>query len=173
MRWSNFFEDFDSQWEGEDDGAELDERRELLRADRSTQPFRSVIASYEGSPIAATVPSVGGAIHLRRLGANWVDGVACATRERVLIPLIRLDAVTTRVGCDCSPLSLTAFNHVTVGAALRELERSQQVVSATHEGGGANGVIAAVWKDALSIRSGSITTTIQLSSLQSLIVHRS
>lgn len=174
MRWSNFFEGFDSLWDGEDDGAERDERRELVRADRATQTFRDVVIAHGGEhSLTTSVAEIDGFIHVNRLGANWIDGVICLTRDRIIIPLPKLTAVSTGTRCECEPKRLSVFNHVTLGAVLRELERQQATVSLLHAGGGYNGLITAVWKDALSIRSGVVTVTVQMASLICLIVRRS
>jgi hypothetical protein len=173
MRWSNFFEGFDSLWDGENDGAEWDERRELVRADRATQTFRSVVASMgRDTPLDTSVAGMGGAIHLRRLGANWVDGVQCVSQNRVVIPLANLATVATGSRCDCSVIPISVLNYVTLAAVFRELERQQMSVSAIHGDGGTNGTLAAVWKDAVTLRTGATTTTIHTNALKALVVQR-
>ena len=173
MRWDRFFDGFESLWDAENDNAELDERRELIRADRATTSFLDVIAQ-RGSTAPLTLWTVDSprVVHLRRIGATWIDGDECGNGARIIFPFAVISRIETAPRCTCQTFPVKRFAHVTFGAVLRELERNYSTVTVSIPHGGVRGTIRAVWKDAIEVGSGSSSTLVTLATIDRIIVDR-
>lgn len=174
MQWELYFEGLQSLWDAETENAELDERRELIRADRATQPLVAVLCERaRRTPLVAGVDGLGNSVHLTRLGSKWLEGVACGTDLAVIAPLSSLQWVGEVDACGCSVSVARLLQHVTFGARLRALERSGAVVSVVLRNGGYNGRIVAVWRDAFDLLWRRQTLTVNAASVLALTLNRS
>ncbi len=171
MRWDGLISGLQSLWESEADNAELDERRELLRAERAQTPFVRVLAQRASrEPIVVTACGTGHTVHVSVVGASWVEGVSCGIGEHTIIPHGSIQWIRPANDCGCRVQSARVFEHATIGAKLREIERRGVIVTAITAHGGVRGRICAVWKDAIDVVAGDVTHTVVLESLVALSV---
>lgn len=171
MRWDSLFSGYQSLWDSELDNEELDERREIVRADRATRPFVVVLCERaRGGPLVAGIDGTPGAIHLRRVGSTWIEGIDCETGLTVLAPIHSVQWFGSREACACRHSDCRVVEHVTFGARLRVLERENTPVAVTFRGGGVNGRVIAVWRDACDIRAGSRVISVAVGTMLSIVV---
>jgi hypothetical protein len=153
MRWENLVTDIELQWEREDANAHWDENRERERADRAQMLFRDVLLSeYRriGS-LDIVVREVNSIIHVARVGRGWIDGFECVTGQRTLVVPATATLIDTRRRCRCNLPLVTDLANVTVGAALRQLERRCDTVHAAGAGRSMVGRVTAVWADSFRL----------------------
>ncbi len=173
MRWENFFSGYQSLWDSEIDNAELDERRELIRAERAQIPFIRLLAIRgEQSPLDVLLSSSREPVHVGRVGASWVEGNFCGTSTVVVAPLHSVNAMLDQGSCTCSRTFARSFPHVTIGARLRACERENQSVTVTVVRGGFRGRLVAVWKDAVDVQVNQRPVSIPISSIEFIVLER-
>ena len=171
MRWDNFFSGFQSLWDSEIDNAELDERRELIRAERARIPFIRVLANRgEQSPLDVLVSSTLVPVHIGRVGASWIEGNLCGTATVLIAPFHSVNAIIEHRSCTCSRTLPRIFPHVTMGARLRAIERESQTVTVTLVRGGFRGQLVAVWRDAVDVQINERRVSIPVRSIEFIIV---
>lgn len=167
MRYMNPFDGLLSLWESELDNAELDERRELVRAERSSQSFIQVlIAQTSLGPLVAGVIGIRQKIHIRTVGATWCEGFVCETNLQVIVPLDSITFVSTQRECSCTLPTAKVCEHATLGSRLRLIERQGQRVAVTYSNGGMRGNVVAVWRDAIGVSNCDVVSVIPVSGLQ-------
>jgi hypothetical protein len=153
MRWKNLVTDIELQWEREDANAQWDENRERERADRALMLFRDVLLSeYRRiGNLDIAITDVDSIVHVARVGRGWIDGFECATGQRTLVVPGTAILIDTRQRCRCNLPLVTDLANVTVGAALRQLERRCDTVHAAGAGRSIVGRVTAVWADSFRI----------------------
>lgn len=173
MRWENFFGGYESLWDVEEENAEYDERRELIRAERASTTFLQVVVqrSIENDIIAHTTNG-GRPMHIDRIGASWVDGRTCGMGARTIVPIASIERIEQASACDCVRQTAQHFAYVPFGAVLRELERASETVVVELMNGGCRGAILAVWKDAIDVGNTRFRVTLSLNRLVRVTVER-
>ena len=163
---ADYVDGLESLWDSEVDSADADERRELIRADRAQTPWSRVAhVELTGSSFSVSLNHTARLIHVRRFGATWFDGSECGSTLRSIIPAGAVTAVVTVNRCLCAEPAAASFPHVTIGAVLRELERTRAHVTVVVRDGGFRGVVSEVWKDAIGVRAQNARWMIPLGSL--------
>lgn len=169
MRWESFVAGYQSLWESESDNAELDERRELVRADRASTPFFAVLCErVTCEQVVALINRLESPVHISQVGASWVQGRVCGTAGDVIIPLEAVRGLITSRQCDCGVATPRIFRHVTFGAKLRAIERAGTRIVVSHSVGGVRGRIVAVWQDAIDVLCANGVTTIRFGDVHSV-----
>lgn len=170
MRWERFLEGFDSLWDSEAENAEFDERREIVRAERSRRGFAEVLHSRARTePLTVNVSKSALEIHATVVGATWVEGIVCGGRGSVIVPFHAVVSVTNP-RCDCAPILARVFEHITIGARLRAVERAGSTIEVTSANRGFRGRVVAVWKDAFDVASGSEVWSVRSSAIHSIVL---
>ena len=174
MRWDGLISGLQSLWESEEENAELDERREVLRSDRARLPFIQVLCERaRRHSVVATIDGLARSVHISVLGASWCEGAMCGSGEVVVVPIHRVQSVSEAGSCGCPLLMANVIEHATMGSKLRALERSGASVTAVCETGGVRGRVTAVWKDAVDVTAGTATFSLSVAAIVALVVERS
>lgn len=165
MRWERFFEGLESLWDSEMESAEVDERRELIRAERSRLRFADVVQSRaQIGPLTVSVMESDLVVHATVVGATWLEGVVCGSRRFAIVPFDATVAVSTP-SCDCDSAEIRVFSHLTIGARLRALERTGSNVEVKTAKHGFRGRVEAVWRDSFDLNSGPRVWLVRLSAV--------
>lgn len=163
-------EGFDSLWDSEMHNAEVDERREIVRAERSRRGFAEVLHNRaRAEPLTVGVTQTVLEVHPTVVGNSWLEGVACGSRRPVIIPFHAIVSVTNP-RCECATILARVFDHVTIGARLRAVERAGSTVEVTATTRGFRGRLVAVWKDAFDVASGPDVWSVRLSAIHSIVL---
>ena len=174
MRWDGLISGLESLWESEEDNAEVDERREILRAERARTPFVRVLVERSArKPVVANVEGLTLLVHVETVGASWIEGSVCSSGDTIVIPVSGVQCIREVGVCGCPTRAADRFEHVTLGSRLRVLERHGSAVTILIHNGGLRGRVSAVWKDAVDITAGDVTNTVALHSIRAFIVERS
>lgn len=160
-----------SLWDVERHNADLDEARDAER-DRKARLYArdAIVALGLDSGLSVFVTGVERPVHAARIGLRWIDGAVCGTTERAVIPDGSIDLVATNAVCDCDSPSVRDYPFVTLGAVLRELERTAAEVTVVAGRRGVRGRITGVWKDALSVTSSQGESVVPVEALSVVIV---
>ena len=153
MRWENLVTDIELQWDREDANARWDENRERERTHRARMSFRDVLLSEHRriGHLDIAVRNVDSIIHIACVGRGWVDGFECATGQRILLDPRAATLIDTRQRCNCSLPTVNDLANVTVGAALRQIERRSETVHVVGAGRSIVGRVTAVWADSFRV----------------------
>lgn len=171
MRWDNLFTGLESLWDAEDDNAESDERRELMRADRATRSFLAVLADRAiSAPLCVTTEWSSSPIHVGRVGASWIEGMFCGSNLRVIVPLHAIVLARDAIDCSCRVEVARHYPHVTIGAVMRDCERRARMVRVVCSKSGVNGRIVGVWRDAIDVASAGSVSLLPLSVLDHIVI---
>jgi hypothetical protein len=100
----------------------------------------------------------------------WLDGVACGTSDRVIVPFGGILVIESSTRCSCDDAAPDHFELVSFGAVLRELERRATVVTVMGGRYGQRGRIIGVWRDALTLRGARGTAVFPLGAVGSIVV---
>lgn len=174
MQWDKFSESVANLWEAEEENAEWDERRELARADRAATGFAEVLVRRAVGASGVVVGTLhAGYVHVERIGASWLDGVECTGGSRTIVAFAAIDRIAPTPRCACRFKVARHFPHVSIGAVLRELERTSTPVTAQLTTGGVRGTVRAVWRDAIDVGQGDHVETIPLVTIIRIVVDRS
>jgi hypothetical protein len=160
-----------SLWDAEQMNIERDIARERERDRKSGLFFAdAMLALLMDGGVTVEVTSIDRVVHVRRIGATWIDGMVCGSVERAIIPFGAIRAAFSPSDCACAVSLPDHFEFVPLGAVLRDIERHSSAITIVGERFGVRGRITGVWRDAITVRSHRRESVVPRSALGVILV---